>query len=79
MWFGIGGIIGWPFATALVMPFIAEELILASLTREGIEVFRRFLDGTVRSLLALVRSHFHVPRSAVLHSLTENTGPAGGG
>lgn len=59
MWFGIGGIIGWPFATALIVPFIAEELILASLTREGIEVFRRFLDGTVRSLLVLVRSCFY--------------------
>ena len=54
MWFGIGGIVGWPFATALIMPFIVEELVLASLSREGIEVFRRFLDGTVRSLLVLV-------------------------
>ncbi|MCJ1304520.1 mannosyltransferase [Hypocenomyce scalaris] len=53
MWFGIGGIVGWPFATALIMPFIVEELVLASLSREGIEVFRRFLDGTVRSLLVL--------------------------
>lgn len=54
MWFGIGGIVGWPFAVALVAPFLLEELVLATLTRDGIEVPLRFLDGTVRSLLVLV-------------------------
>lgn len=57
MWFGIGGIVGWPFAVALIIPFVLEELVLATLTREGIEVARRFLDGIVRSLLVLV-PHF---------------------
>ena len=54
MWFGIGGIVGWPFAVALITPFLLEELVLATLTRAGIEVGRRFLDGTVRCLLVLV-------------------------
>ena len=54
MWFGIGGIVGWPFAVALITPFLLEELVLAALTRAGIEVARHFLDGTVRSLLVLV-------------------------
>jgi len=54
MWFGIGGIVGWPFAVALITPFLLEELVLATLTRDGIEVARRFLDGTVRCLLVLV-------------------------
>lgn len=54
MWFGIGGIVGWPFAVALIAPFLLEELVLATLTTEGIEVGRRFLDGTVRCLLVLV-------------------------
>ncbi len=54
MWFAIGGIVGWPFAMALIAPFLLEELVLATLTREGIEVARRFLDGAVRSLLVLV-------------------------
>ena len=58
MWFGIGGIVGWPFAMALVAPFLFEELVLATLTRAGIEVGRRFLDGTVRSLLVLVSHLF---------------------
>ena len=54
MWFGLGAIVGWPFSAALITPFIAEELLLASITREGIEVVRRFIDGTVRSSLILV-------------------------
>ncbi|KAI9873087.1 MAG: mannosyltransferase [Pleopsidium flavum] len=45
MWFAIGGIVGWPFAMVLIAPFLLEELVLATLTREGIEVARRFLDG----------------------------------
>ncbi|MCJ1257008.1 mannosyltransferase [Lignoscripta atroalba] len=53
MWFGLGAIVGWPFSAALITPFIAEELLLASITREGIEVVRRFIDGTVRSSLIL--------------------------
>jgi alpha-1,2-mannosyltransferase len=53
MWFGIGAIVGWPFAGALIGPFIAEELVLVSITKD-IEVARRFLDGTVRSLIVLV-------------------------
>lgn len=54
MWFGIGAVFGWPFAAALVLPFIFEELLLASLTRQGIESVWRLLDGIVRSLIALV-------------------------
>jgi len=53
MWFGIGAIIGWPFAGALIAPFIAEELILVSITKD-FEVARRFIDGTVRCLIVLV-------------------------
>jgi len=54
MWFGIGAILGWPFAGALVIPFIIEELILASVTESGIECARRIVDGFVRSLIVLV-------------------------
>ena len=55
MWFGIGAIIGWPFAGALIAPFIAEEILFASITGQAFESARRFLDGTVRCLLVLVR------------------------
>ncbi len=54
MWFGIGAVVGWPFSAALIAPFVVEELMIASLTRQGIEVAQRFLDGTVRTLIVLV-------------------------
>ena len=54
MYFGIGGIIGWPFATALVAPFIIEEWVLASITKELIEFARRIIDGTIRCTIVLV-------------------------
>ena len=54
MWFGIGAIVGWPFTAVLILPFIVEELALASITKEGIELLRRMLDGTVRSMIAVV-------------------------
>lgn len=60
MWFGIGGIVGWPFASALVAPFLLEEVVLATITRDGIETARKFLDGTLRCLIVLVRES--VPR-----------------
>jgi alpha-1,2-mannosyltransferase len=59
MWFGIGSIVGWPFASALILPFILEELVLAALAREVVEVTRRFLDGIVRSMIVLVGYYFH--------------------
>ena len=53
MWFGIGAIVGWPFSGALIGPFIVEELILVSITKD-FEVVRRFVDGIVRCLIVLV-------------------------
>ena len=54
MWFGIGAIVGWPFSGVLVAPFILEEAIICFVTGQGYETFRRFMDGIVRSLIALV-------------------------
>lgn len=54
MWYGIGAVLGWPFAGALVIPFICEEIILASVTQSAIDTARRLLDGVIRSLIALV-------------------------
>lgn len=53
MWFGIGSTLGWPFAGALVLPFVIEEVILASVTGEISAGFWRLLQGTVRSLVVL--------------------------
>jgi alpha-1,2-mannosyltransferase len=55
MWFGIGTVLGWPFAAALVLPFIAEEVIVAAVTGEIVDTAIRFLNGTVRSFVVLVR------------------------
>ncbi|GAB7352233.1 hypothetical protein MBLNU459_g2706t1 [Dothideomycetes sp. NU459] len=48
-----GAFLGWPFALAMIAPFAVEELMLASLSRDGITLATRFLDGTVRSLIVL--------------------------
>lgn len=55
MWFGIGAIIGWPFSGILIIPFLVEEIAIAIVSGDKFEVFRRFLDGTVRCLIVLVR------------------------
>jgi alpha-1,2-mannosyltransferase len=55
MWFGIGAIIGWPFSGILIIPFVVEELAIAIVSGQKFEVFRRFLDGTVRCVIVLVR------------------------
>lgn len=57
MWFGIGGIVGWPFSIALIGPFLIEDLYLASMTAELSEVMFRYLDGVVRALIVLVSAH----------------------
>ncbi|TID22070.1 glycosyltransferase family 22 protein [Venturia nashicola] len=53
MWFGVGTVLGWPFAAALIFPFIAEELLVASVTNDIADTATRFVDGTVRSLVVL--------------------------
>ena len=55
MWFGIGALIGWPFSAILVAPFLIEELVICGTTGQSYDTFRRFLDGIVRSLIAMVR------------------------
>lgn len=53
MWFGLGATLGWPFAGALVLPFVAEEVVLASITGEMFDAAMRLLQGGMQSLLAL--------------------------
>ncbi|KAI9728884.1 MAG: mannosyltransferase [Cirrosporium novae-zelandiae] len=45
MWFGIGGIVGWPFSAALIEPLVADEIMATFVTKKWFEVTRRFLDG----------------------------------
>ena len=55
MWFGIAGIVGWPFASALAIPFVLEETALALISKLGFETaVWRVLDGVTRCLIVLV-------------------------
>ncbi|KKY17749.1 putative alpha-mannosyltransferase [Phaeomoniella chlamydospora] len=38
---------------ALALPFLAEEVIMAAITKDYFDTCRRFLDGTVRSLIVV--------------------------
>ncbi|ORY13271.1 Alg9-like mannosyltransferase family-domain-containing protein [Clohesyomyces aquaticus] len=79
MWFAIGALLGWPFAGALVIPFLVEEALLASMTGAMSEGLGRVLDGTVRSLIVLgiqmaIDSFFYrkavcVPLNIVLYNV----------
>jgi alpha-1,2-mannosyltransferase len=79
MWFGLGTTLGWPFAGALVLPFIAEEAILASVTGDIFDTCMRVLRGGLGSLLVLavqtaVDSFFYhkftcVPLNIVLYNV----------
>lgn len=53
MWFGIGALVGWPFAGVLIVPFVFEDLLLAIINKDTWETFRRYLDGTMRCLVIL--------------------------
>ena len=54
MWFGIGALLGWPFAGALIVPFVLEEWLIALIGQSEIfETFRLYLDGFVRCLIVL--------------------------
>ncbi|KAI9681623.1 MAG: mannosyltransferase [Trizodia sp. TS-e1964] len=79
MWFGGAAVVGWPFAAALAAPFVFEELLLASLSRQGSEAMSRLIDGTVRVLLVLalevtISSYFYrnlqcVPLNIILYNV----------
>lgn len=53
MYFGIGALLGWPFAGALIVPFAMEDWILAVIGFDFWETFRSYLDGLVRCLVVL--------------------------
>jgi len=53
MWFGVGALLGWPFAGALIIPFVLEDWAVGIWMGDTFEVFRKYLDGTVRCLIVL--------------------------
>lgn len=64
-WFALGGILGWPFAMALSLPFLVEEVILASLSSKDafIDTIIRTGRGVIAGLLLLVSVHRRDSRS----------------
>ncbi|KXG50707.1 GPI mannosyltransferase [Penicillium griseofulvum] len=55
MWFGLGTIVGWPFAGALIVPLLAEEAIVSILSGSLGSLLYNVFDGIIRclSILAL--------------------------
>ncbi|PGH37096.1 alpha-1,2-mannosyltransferase [[Emmonsia] crescens] len=53
MWFGIGAILGWPFAGALVLPFLLEEIAVGYVSKIIHRTLIRFTEGAMRCLIFL--------------------------
>jgi alpha-1,2-mannosyltransferase len=54
MWFGVGSILGWPFAGALLLPLLFEETLMSLFSGNLGYVIVEVLNGGIRSLLVLV-------------------------
>lgn len=54
MWFGIGAIVGWPFAGALLLPLLFEEIVIGYLSNNMQKIFSDVLNGVLRCLAILV-------------------------
>ncbi|KAJ5682588.1 GPI mannosyltransferase [Penicillium macrosclerotiorum] len=53
MWFGLGSIVGWPFAGALVLPLLAEKLIFGFFAGTVGSLYYAVFDGALRCLAIL--------------------------
>lgn len=54
MWFGLGAIVGWPFAGALIIPLLVEEVILVFNSGSMVNLFWTIADGLIGCLGILV-------------------------
>ncbi|KAI0132824.1 Alg9-like mannosyltransferase [Xylariales sp. AK1849] len=55
-WFAVGGILGWPFASALCAPFLAEEAMFAVVSSAAgfEEAFLRVTRGVIAAVLLVL-------------------------
>ncbi|KAL4977285.1 Alg9-like mannosyltransferase family-domain-containing protein [Aspergillus desertorum] len=53
MWFGLGAIVGWPFAGALLLPLLFEEIVVGFLSGKMQKVFFDVLNGALGCLAIL--------------------------
>lgn len=70
MWFGIGAIIGWPFAAALIAPFILEDIYMAYRAKDRSAAFR-YADGISRCLAVLVSEYLLLIMIIAISDLTQ--------
>lgn len=71
MWFGIGAIIGWPFAAALIAPFILEDIYMAYRVKDRSQAAFRYANGMLRCLVVLVSLCFHSIIIIAISDLTQ--------
>lgn len=70
MWFGIGAIIGWPFAAALIAPLILEDIYMAYRAKDISAAAFRYADGISRCLVVLVSEYLRLILIIALSDLT---------
>lgn len=71
MWFGIGAIIGWPFAAALIAPLILEDIYMAYRVKDRSQAAFRYANGMLRCLVVLVSLSFHSIIIITISDLTQ--------
>ncbi|RAL17081.1 dolichyl-P-Man:Man(6)GlcNAc(2)-PP-dolichol alpha-1,2-mannosyltransferase [Aspergillus homomorphus CBS 101889] len=54
MWFGLGAIVGWPFAGALLLPLLLREAVLGFFSANLPRLCRGIFDGAIRCLTIMV-------------------------
>ena len=63
MWFGVGAVVGWPFAGALVLPLLLDEVV-AGIKEGTISLaLSRIGRGVLKCLLVLVGLNLHVSQN----------------
>ncbi|EME42118.1 glycosyltransferase family 22 protein [Dothistroma septosporum NZE10] len=85
---GVGACLGWPFAAAMSIPYLLEEVFLASVSDlQGLsDLFFRLADGVMRTLGVLLlqtlvdwqlfyRKFVLVPLNIVLYNVFSSKGP----
>ncbi|KAI9931947.1 hypothetical protein AWENTII_010251 [Aspergillus wentii] len=53
MWFGLGAIVGWPFAGALIIPLLLEEVIIGFISGSMLKTFGGIFKGIFGCLAIL--------------------------
>ncbi|KAL4779632.1 hypothetical protein BJX76DRAFT_351639 [Aspergillus varians] len=53
IWFGLGAIVGWPFAGALLLPLLFEEIVIGFISSNMRKVFFQVLKGAFGCLAIL--------------------------